>query len=124
MALNAGELRHRVRIERRQAEVDSNGDVIQDPQTGEVPFVWAILGSRWARIRPHSGREFVESMAYQSEVTARITVRNDLDITASDRVVHEKRGAEVVYNVAAVLPDPDSGLEYVTLMVSCGVNEG
>lgn len=73
----------------------------------------------WAAIEPLSAREFVQSAAGQSEVTARITIRTR-DILATDRIAY--RG--VVYNIRGVLPDKESGLEYITLPVGTGVNEG
>ncbi|KCB41287.1 phage head-tail joining domain protein [Bordetella hinzii 5132] len=61
----------------------------------------------------------MQSAAGQSEVTARIVMRAR-DILATDRIIH--RGT--VYNIRGVLADKDSGLEYVTLPVGTGVNEG
>lgn len=124
MAIEAGDLRHRVRIERRLPDTDSNGTALQDPFTGEIPYTWQSIGERWAKVRPISGREFVQSQAAQSRVTTHITIRNDLDITAHDRVVHMRNGNPIVYDIHAVLEDADSGLEYVTIMASRGVNQG
>ena len=50
---------------------------------------------------------------------ARITIRYRA-VTAKMRVLH----GSTVYNVHAVLPDKDSGTEYLSLMVSQGVNNG
>jgi SPP1 family predicted phage head-tail adaptor len=111
MSLEAGRLRHRVAIERFE--------VTQDPVTGAVTESWTEIAKVWAGIEPLSVREFVQSAAGQSEVTARITIRNR-DILATDRITH--RGA--VYNIRGVLPDKESGLEYITLPVGTGVNEG
>lgn len=124
MPVNAGQLRHRVRIERRMPQTNSNGDAVQDPLTGEIPYVWTTIAKRWARVRPISGREFVQSQADQSKVTTHITIRDGLGITHHDRAVHVRKGESVIYDIHAVLPDADSGLEYVTLMASRGVNQG
>lgn len=120
MSIAAGRLRHRVRIERLISVLDSDGEVIQDPDTGEVQRVWVLLGEAWAAVEPLSAREFVQSQETQSKVECRITVRRqDYIINAADRVVHGVR----VYNVAGVLEDKNSGLEYVTLPCSRGVSD-
>lgn len=91
----------------------------QDPETGAVSEMWTEIAKVWAAIEPLSAREFVQSAAGQSEVTARITIRTR-NILPTDRIAH--RG--LVYNIRGVLPDKDSGLEYITLPVGAGVNEG
>lgn len=112
-ALNAGKLRHRVQVQ-RQVE-------IRNQQNGAVSIAWEnIDGPCWAEIAPLSAREFVQSAAVQSNVTARITMRWRDDLTASMRIVHNGK----VYNIAGVLADQDSGREYVTVPVSVGVNDG
>lgn len=119
MTLAAGRLRHRVSVQRRTALLDSSGQVQQDPDTGEVFYAWVELFQRWAAIEPLSGREFIQSQATQSKVTGRIVMRAEPDITAADRITHNGR----IYNLEAILPDKDSGLEYITILTSEGVNE-
>lgn len=109
--LDSGKLRHRVSIERVS--------YVQDATTGAMVEAWAEIAKVWAAVEPLSAREFVQSAAGQSEVTARITIRTR-DILATDRIAY--RG--VVYNIRGVLPDKESGLEYITLPVGTGVNEG
>lgn len=109
--LDSGKLRHRVSIERVS--------YVQDATTGAMVETWAEIAKVWAAIEPLSAREFVQSAAGQSEVTARITIRAR-EILATDRIIH--RGT--VYNIRGVLADKDSGLEYLTLPVAAGVNEG
>jgi head-tail adaptor len=53
----------------------------------------------------------------QSQVSARITIRQRSGITAAMRVVHGSK----VYQIEGVLPDKESGLEYLTLPCSEGV---
>lgn len=119
MSLSAGKLRHRVSLQRFDTVEDSDGDV-QNPVTGEITRAWTEVAEVWAAIEPMSVREFIASGAGQSQVSARITIRQRSDINASWRIVHGSR----VYNVEGVLPDKDSGLEYVTLACSEGTNEG
>jgi SPP1 family predicted phage head-tail adaptor len=111
MSLAAGRLRHFVGIERLLRSKDSNGDTVEE---------WETIAQVWAAIEPVSAREFVASQAAQSQVSARITIRYRSDVDATMRVTHRGR----IYNIAGVLPDKESGLEYLTLPVSEGVNQG
>lgn len=125
MSFEAGRLRHRVRLERYEPLRDSQGDVVQDQTTGAVAREWAEVATVWAEIAPLSAREFIQSQALQSQVTTRITIRQRDDVDASMRAVHERRGRpDVVYNIRGVLPDPESGLEYLTLPCSTGTGDG
>jgi SPP1 family predicted phage head-tail adaptor len=120
MSLAAGRLRHRVAFERLTNMLDSSGDTVQDPDTGAVSQQWLPLGEAWAAIEPLSAKEFIQSQEMQSKVEVRIVVRRqDYEINAADRVLHGLK----VYNVAGVLEDKDSGLEYVTLPCSRGVTD-
>jgi SPP1 family predicted phage head-tail adaptor len=112
MSLSAGKLRHRVSLE----SVTNT----QDPTTGEVTQAWQSVGEVSALIEPLSAREFVQSATNQAQVVARITIRYRTGVTAAMRVVHRGK----VYNIAGVLPDKESGREYLTLPVTEGVNEG
>lgn len=109
MTLAAGKLRHRVTI---QQQVET-----QNPDTGAVTVEWGLYADRWAEYVAQSVREFIAAAAVQSEVKGRFTVRTDEGITADMRVVHRGKA----YQILGVLPDPDSGLEYMTLAVSEGV---
>ena len=110
MPLDAGKLRHRITIQRLLRYIDSAGDTVED---------WTTFATVWASIEPLSAREFVGSQAMQSQVSARITIRHLDGVLASMRILH---GAKV-YVIEGVLPDKDSGLEYLTLPCSQGVAE-
>ncbi len=112
MSLAAGKLRDRVTL---QDQVQT-----QDPDTGEMLVAWQDVAELWANVEPLSVREFIASAAGQSEVTARITIRYRTGITASMRMLHRGK----VYNIHGVLADKESGLEFLTLPVSEGVNDG
>ncbi len=125
MSIEAGCLRHRIRIERKDYLYDSNGLPIQDPETGETPQHWTEFKTVWADIQPLSAREFIQSAAIQSQITARIVIRHLDGLDASMRLVHLRKGrTSVIYNPAGFLADKESGLEYLTIPVSQGVNEG
>ncbi|MGQ8880763.1 phage head closure protein [Delftia sp. NA_296.1] len=125
MALESGKLRHRIRIEAYAEQRDSNGEVIQNQETGEVLMAWQELATVWAAVEPLSAREFIQSSATQSQVTARITIRQRDDLLPSMRLVHVRSARpEVFYNPHAFLEDKESGLEYMTIPCSRGVGEG
>ena len=114
MALAAGRLRHRVRIEEQVTARDSDGIEQTD---------WVPVATVWASVEPLSAREFIQSGQAQSSVTAKITIRAR-SMSASMRLIHQTRYGDQVYNIAGVLPDNVSGVEYITLPVSAGVNKG
>lgn len=123
MSIEAGRLRHRVRIEQLQNLLDSHGDDYQDPVTGETRTEWAEVDTVWAAIEPLSAREFIAAQTTQSQIVARIVIRYRDGLDAAMRLVHVRTGRpDVVYNPAAFLPDIDSGLEYLTAPCSTGVS--
>lgn len=109
----SGALRHRVDI---QSPVHT-----QNTTTGEIVTTWTTTHSSVpAKIEPLSAREFMQSKADQSEISARITIRYRAGLTADMRILH----GSVVYNPAGFLGDKKSGTEYLTIPCSEGVNEG
>lgn len=110
--MKAGRLRHRVSLQ-RQTET-------RDPESGAVIVSWGEVAKLWASVEPLSAREFIAAQSVQSEVSARIVIRHRNDVSAKDRIVY--RGQ--VYNIEGILPDPESGYEYITLPVSAGANNG
>ena len=110
--MKSGKLRHQVVIQTKAQT--------QDPQTGELVVGWAEFATVWASVEPLSARDFIAAQAGQSEITARITIRHRPGVLDTMRILH--RGA--VYSIQGVLPDPKSGLEYLTLPVSVGVKDG
>ena len=113
MPLSAGRLRHRITIQQPQQT--------QDPNTGEMITAWSdVWTSVPAAIEPLSAREFIQSQAGQYEVKARITIRHRDGLNATMRILHKSR----VYNPAGFLEDKESGLEYITIPVTEGVNDG
>lgn len=106
----AGRFRHRVTIERQVP--------IRDPKTGGYEEKWIEVAKVWAEINPLSAREFIASRSEQSVVNARICIRARTGITPSMRIVHESRSGRRTFNILGVLPDRESGQEYLTLPVS------
>lgn len=106
--LSAGDLPHKIVIEYPVHEQDSYG-------SDEVN--WLTFASVWAGKAPFSAKEFTAAKALHSKLTARFTIRYREDITAEMRIIHRGK----IYNIEGVLPDKESGLEYITLPVSEGV---
>jgi SPP1 family predicted phage head-tail adaptor len=124
MTLEAGRLRHRVRIEQLENLLDSNLETIQD-ETGKVAQEWAEVATVWAAIEPLSAREFIESQAKQSQIVARVVIRYRDGLNAAMRFVHVRTGRDdVIYNPHGFLADKESGLEYLTIPCSQGTGEG
>ncbi|WP_206515880.1 phage head closure protein [Xanthomonas arboricola] len=114
----AGKLRHRIRIEKQVTARDDDG--VQSTTWQPVH-----AGTLAAAIEPVSAREFIAAGAGQGEVSARITIRYRAGILASMRAVHVRNGADAeIYNIQGALADRESGLEYLTLPVSTGTNDG
>lgn len=109
--MQAGKLKHRITIQRMEQS--------QNQETGDIIIIWGDLATIWARVVDVSGQEFIQSAATQAKVTTRINIRYR-DITAKDRILFRGR----LYNIHAVLSDNESGLEYINLMCSEGVNDG
>lgn len=110
----AGKLRHRI-------DFQTLGEV-QDPGSGEMVPGWSTVWSKVpAAVTPLSARDLIAAQAAQSEATARIVIRFREGVLPTMRIVH--RGD--VYDIKGpALPDPDSGLEYLTILVAKGVNDG
>jgi SPP1 family predicted phage head-tail adaptor len=107
----AGRLRHRVRIDQQVVHANS---------FGEQDVAWEAVATVWAAIEPVSGRELLLADQVQSKVNTRIIIRARSSILASMRAVH----GSTVYNIEAIIGDPDSGQEWMTLQCSSGVSNG
>lgn len=101
----AGTLRNRITLQKRQTIVSGYG---------ERTASWVDACTCWADFHPLSVREFLSQSGTQSQVSARVTIRYRDDVDATMRIAYRGK----VYNIAGVLPDPNSGLEYLTLPVS------
>ena len=122
MAIGAGVLRHRVRIDQLVDVLDSNGEPARDGQ-GATIREWSEVATVWAAIEPLSARERMQSAAMQSEVTARIVMRFRTGLDAAMRFVHLVNGTDSsIYNPAGFIPDKESGLEHLTVPVSAGIS--
>lgn len=108
--MRAGVLRHRVELQRPDAGVD--------PVTGATHENWLKVRTVWASVQPLSTREFLAAGESQGKLVARIVIRYAADVDHTWRAVHRAR----IYNIEGVMPDAESGLEYLTLQCSGGVH--
>lgn len=108
MSLAAGRLRHRVTFLALTTGYDPN----TGENVGEMYAPWAVDVP--AEVAPLSAREFVAAQAGQAQVVVRITIRYRPGVVPTMRIEFRDK----TYNVEGVLPDPDSGLEYLTLACS------
>lgn len=117
LTFNAGRLRHRVDLQRR---VET-----QNQTTGEVTYTWETFAANVAcEVSPLSVKEFIASAALQSEVDTKIILRYRTDVVAKSRALQTVDGIVTAYNIAGVLRDPKTGLEWMTLPCQSGVNDG
>lgn len=119
MGLAAGELRHRVRIERFGPTLDSFGDATQD-ESGEVLSSWQLVATVWAKIAPLGAMKMVAAQQIQSKISVLITIRYRTGIDQTMRINHNG----TLFDVLGLPVDPDSGREWIEIPCSEGVNAG
>jgi SPP1 family predicted phage head-tail adaptor len=108
--LNAGRLRHRLRIE---APTHT-----QNATTGALVTAWYPVAEHVAAaIEPLSARDLIAAQSVKSQVTTRIVIRFRADLTPAMRLINEATGT--IYTPVGILPDPESGREYLTIPASC-----
>lgn len=114
--MRAGRLRHWLTFEKKIVELDSDGQKQED-------WVEAFtLNSRMpCEVVDLSGRELIAAQAVQSAVTTRIRTRFRPGFDAGMRA---RSPGGTIYNIEAVILDPDSRNRWVTLPASAGLNEG
>lgn len=110
MGLERGRLRHRVALLRKVAGP-------QNHETGEVVYHWLPYAYVHGELAPASAREFQAAAATQSEVRGKFTMNYRADVDASHAIAF--RGKR--YDILGVLPDNESGLEWMTLPLAEGV---
>lgn len=108
--LKAGRLRHRLRIEAPTRT--------QNATTGSTTTTWTTVAEHIAAaIEPLSANALIQAQAVKSKVTVRLVIRYRAGLTADMRFIDEATG--VIYTPAGILPDAESGREYLTVPASC-----
>jgi SPP1 family predicted phage head-tail adaptor len=112
--MQAGKLRHRVTFQ--------SPSITQDPVTGAAVEDWVTTWDAVpASVEPLSMKDMIASQAVQSELTARIVIRYRTGVLPTMRILHRS----MIYSIEGQpMPDAKSGLEYLTIGVSTGVNDG
>lgn len=111
--LRAGALRHRIAIQRKVVDRDSNGAQVESWQT--VPG-WESVP---AGVSPLSTSEYLQSAQIQSEIKGRIVIRYMPGLDATMRAL---RTDGMVYQFAGTpFEDPKTGRGWLTIPVSEGV---
>ena len=106
--MRAGQLRHRITIQQSKIKED-------DPYREEE---WSDYRKNVAaKVTFLSTKELVASGAELSEVKARIQVRYDKNINAKMRIIFR----EELYEIEGVMPDNESGIQWLTLTVNKGM---
>lgn len=92
--MRAGDLRHRVAIQRKTGGADSWGT--------PLPEGWETFADVWCDLLHLSGVETIRAGAEVSQVRASCRIRWRDDVTAGDRALYDGK----VYDIEAVLPGP------------------
>lgn len=111
MPIAAGRFRHYGSLQRFVETRDANGNRSK---------AWVEIGKVWAAIEPFSGRELIAAAQIASKVSTRVVIRYRDGIVPPMRFVHRN----TLYDIIAVMPDKDAGIEYLTLMCTAGANSG
>ena len=88
--IEAGKLRQRVEIQRRDKVPDGGGGWSVD---------WVKVASPWAWIKPMSGSEGLVAMQLQAQVSHDIIIRYREGVTAADRIFYKGRA----FNIQSVI---------------------
>lgn len=100
--MDIGRLRHRITLE--------NYKLVQDG-IGVERKQWHSLVTVWASVEPLSGREYFATAAEKGEVTARITIRYQKNISPTMRV----RFGERLFEVVSVINPQEKNIQLILM---------
>ena len=76
---------------------------------------WSELATVWGSFEPYSTKDYIAAGTMQEQTMARAVIRYRDGITSDMRLMFR----DTVYNISGPpLPDPDSGRDYLTLMLA------
>lgn len=107
----ASELRHRVKIQKFMSDR-------HDDDGYKIPDQWDDHAELWAKVIHLSGKDLIAAQASQSKVIARLKIRYREDIDTTMRVIYKSKAYAID---SQALEDTTSGNEYVTFLLSQGV---
>lgn len=87
--MRAGDLRHRVTIQKRAAPQTQNS-------AGEITTVWSTVATVWAAVEPQSGTEGLEQDARVAQVSHLVRIRRRTDVTPAMRALEGTRVLEIL----------------------------
>jgi len=106
MPLDAGKLRHRLVLLTLTSEQDSDGEMTE---------TWTELDTVWGSFEPYSVKDILAARTAQEQTSARAVIRYHAGVSSDQRLSFRGR----LYKIdGPPLPDVDSGLEYMTLMLA------
>lgn len=101
--MRSGQLRHLVDIQEVTKVRDSSGGYTES---------WTRLRNAWCSISPIRGREFFENQSVSSDITHKVIMRAQVDVTPRDRIVHGDR----VFHVEHVANVSERGIKLEILV--------
>lgn len=111
MAQRAGELIHRVQIQKIERTRNEHGHFAE---------AWVDHVKLWSRVTALSARDLISAQAVQSETVARLKIRYRDDIDSTMRVIYKNR----IYAInSPALEDAEGGNIYVTFTLANGVEK-
>lgn len=109
---SAGEFRHVIRIQEQIASRDNFGSNV---------IAWVDKFTKvYASCEPLSGRELMNQGNVENEVTTRFKIRYREGVLPQQRIVYRNK----FYDIKSVIPDNESGLEWLTILCTEGLNDG
>jgi len=113
MGQGAGELRHRVVIQKYQ----QGG---RDDDGFEIEGCWIEYAKLWAKVTPLSAKDLIAAQADQSEGTARMKIRYRTDIDTEMQVIWKNR----VFSIKSqALDDNENSYTYCTFLLGQGLEK-
>lgn len=110
--LNSGELRHIIKIQKQDNERGPDGS---------IQLAWQDVFTKvYASVEPLSGRELMLNGQVDSEISVRFRIRYRDGVNTKQRVVFKSK----VFDIKSVINDNASGIEWITLQCSEGLNDG
>ena len=107
MPLDPGKLRHRLVLLFLAED--------QDSDTGEMVETWEEFDTVWGSFEPYSTKDVLLARSAQEQSSVRAVIRYKEEVTSDMRVSFRSR----LYKIdGPPLPDTDSGIEYMTLMLA------
>ena len=107
MTQNAGELRHRIMVQKLTSGKDDDGY--------PIPEQWVDFMPLWAKVTHLSGKDLIAAQASNSKVVARVKIRYREDINTTMRVIYKGKTYAID---SQALEDTNTGYESVTFLLS------